>query len=297
MNDSNDVTMAARQHATPPSWRGRTRLSLLADVLRGWRFTLRKFTQLAGLLLGYLWPSLVRRRLERLLALGHIQAVPTIPQLLVAARDQMMLSAAEETKVFYKSQGIPWVFHNLRRFASGPATMMDPVGLFSTRDTIIEHVLQTFHRHPVYDFVLLRAHPNGMEEMRRQAEALLAGNHPATCALRSLIEDGGYHARLLVEIVAFSHDPYQAARPIPPGLVDDPYMMLGMDQFKDLQGFTSYAAKLEVTWWDALVAWLQVGTNESLGWLLATRLGPKHLRVEACAPDLVSRHIPAAPPK
>ena len=76
-------------------------------------------------------------RLERLRALGHIDATPTIAQLLVAGRDQMMVSAAEETKLFYRSQGIPWVFHNLRRFISGPATMLDPIGLFAPRDTIV----------------------------------------------------------------------------------------------------------------------------------------------------------------
>jgi sugar porter (SP) family MFS transporter len=78
--------------------------------------------QLVGLLLGYVRPSLVRRRLERLRALGHLSApdarLPTLPQLLVAARDQMVVSATEETRVFYRSQGIPWVFHNLRRFLS-----------------------------------------------------------------------------------------------------------------------------------------------------------------------------------
>ena len=41
----------------------------------------------------------------------------------------MMLGATEETRIFYRAQGIPWVFHNLRRFLSGPATMLDPVGL------------------------------------------------------------------------------------------------------------------------------------------------------------------------
>ncbi len=57
---------------------------------------------------------------------GTSTRVPTVPQLLVAGRDQMIVGAAAETKMFYRSQGIPWVFHNLRRFISGPATMLDP---------------------------------------------------------------------------------------------------------------------------------------------------------------------------
>ena len=60
------------------------------------------------------------------------------------------------------------MFHNLRRFVSGPATMLDPIGLFSPRDAMIHHVLQTFHRHPLYDLVLLRAHDGGVEAMARR---------------------------------------------------------------------------------------------------------------------------------
>src|SRR4029453_11606909 len=99
----------------------------------------------------------------------------------------------EETKLFYRSQGIPWIFHNLRRLLAGPATMLDPVGLFSPRQTIIHHVLQTFHRHPVYDLVLLEAHEGGLEQMAAEADAVLAGRHPHQRALTSLIEDGAYH--------------------------------------------------------------------------------------------------------
>src|SRR5690606_11055 len=145
-----------------------------------------------------------------------------IAQLLVAGRDQMMISAAEETKVFYRSQGIPWIFHNFRRFLSGPATMLDPVGLFAPRDAIVHHVLQTFHRHPLYDLVLLRAHEGGVEAMALQARQILEGTHPHQRALTSLMEDGGCHARLVHDIAAFAAAPHQPARPIPPGLLRDP---------------------------------------------------------------------------
>src|SRR5204863_1256755 len=90
-------SMADLQGATLPPWRGRTRRQLLADVLGGVRQNWDKLVQLIGLVLAYLWPPIVRRRLERLRALGHIDVVPTIPQLLVAGRDQMMVSAVEET--------------------------------------------------------------------------------------------------------------------------------------------------------------------------------------------------------
>jgi len=238
--------------------------------------------QLGALLAAFVRPALVRRRLERLRALGHIDAVPTVAQLLVAGRDQIMIGASAETKIFYASQGIPWVFHNVRRFLSGPATMLDPVGLFSPRDAIIHHVLQTFHRHPVYDLVLLRAHEDGPDEMARQADQIVAGTHRHQRALASLIEDGSYHARLPREIAALRADPHQAARPIPPGLVDDPEIMRAMDQFKDIRGFTSYAARLRVGMATAIGAWLMVAFDETLGGWLGLKLGPRRIRAEAC---------------
>src|SRR4051812_26930069 len=176
-------SMAETQGATPPTWLGRSRWSLLVDAVGGARQNLEKLGQLASLGAAFFRPALVRRRLERLRDLGHIDALPTVPQLLVAGRDQMMVSAVEETRIFYRSQGIPWVFHNLRRFLSGPATLLDPVGLFAPRDAIVHHVLQTFHRHPVYDLVLLRAFPGGVEEMERQAAQIRAGTHPHQRAL------------------------------------------------------------------------------------------------------------------
>ena len=282
--------MAERQGASPPSWLGRSRLRLLADVMGGWRQNLTKIVQLVAVLAAFFRPGLVRRRLERLRGLGHIDSLPTLPQLLVAGRDQIMVSASEETKLFYRSQGIPWIFHNLRRFISGPATMLDPIGLFSPRDAIVEHVLQTFHRHPVYDLVLLRAHDNGVEELARQADEIVAGTHPHQRALTSLIEDGSYHARLPGEIAAIRADPHMPARDIPAGLVDDPEMMLAMDQFKDIRGFTSYAARLRAGIGDALRAWVLVAFDETVGGWLSVKLGPRQIEHGACDPSIVARH-------
>ena len=44
-------------------------------------------------------------------------------------------------------------------------------------------MLQTFHRHPLYDLALLRAHEGGLEEMARQAQQVAAGTHPHQGAL------------------------------------------------------------------------------------------------------------------
>jgi hypothetical protein len=231
-------------------------------------------------------PGLVRARLERLRDLGHVDVVPSLPQLLVAGRDQMIVSASAETKLFYQSQSIPWVFHNVRRFISGPATVLDPVGLFAPRDAIVHHVLQTFHRHPVYDLVLLRAHEGGVEEMETQTAQILAGEHPHQRALTSLVEDGSYHARLAREVAEFRADPHLPARPLPPRLLPDPYLMLAMDQFKDIRGYARYASRLTAGWFRALAVWLVVAFDESIGYVTGKTFGPVRVRVEACDPEL-----------
>ena len=283
-------SMAEIQGATPPAWLARPRRRLFADVLGGVRQNWDKLVQLASLIAAYFRPALVRRRLERLRQLGHIDAVPSIPQLLVAGHDQMIAGAAAETKLFYRSQGIPWVFHNLRRFLSGPATMLDPIGLFAPRDALIEHVLQTFHRHPLYDLVLLRAHEGGVEEMSRQARQVVDGTHPHQRALASLVEDGSYHARLPRDIAAFEADPRLPPRPIPEGLVGDAQLMLAMDQFKDVRGFVRYAKRLRVGWGRALLAWLGAGFDETVGAVLGLDVGLRRINVGACDPDIVARH-------
>jgi hypothetical protein len=284
-------SMSEIQGATPPAWKGRGNLRLLADVVGGLRQNWDKIAQLVGFLVALFRPKLVRARLERLRELGHVEVIPTLPQLLVAGRDQMIVSASTETKLFYQSQGIPWIFHNVRRFISGPATVLDPVGLFAPRDAIIEHVLQTFHRHPVYDLVLLRAHEHGVEEMEKQARQIVAGTHPHQRALASLIEDGSYHARLAGDVAAFRADPLVAARPVPPRLVDDPHLMLAMDQFKDIAGYTRYASRLEVGLWRALVAWLLVVYDESIGYVVGKTLGPKRVHEAAVDPDIRAKWL------
>jgi hypothetical protein len=287
--------MAARQGATPPAWLRQSRWRLLAAAIGGFRQNLDKLTQLGELIAAIFRPRLVRARLERLRKAGFVDTSPSINQLLVAARDQMALNAGVETKAFYASQGIPWVFHNLRRFLAGPATMMDPVGVFSPRDTIVHHVLQTFHRHPVYDLALLAAHEGGWDAIEAQAKALLAGTHPHQAALASLIEDGSYHARLPNDIAAFRAAPHDPARDIPGNLVDDEEMMLGMDQFKDIRGLCRYASRLHVGTLGGLRAWLAVAFDVSLGALMHVRLGPRHINVEACDPNLVARHLTSPP--
>ena len=84
--------MSEIQGATRPAWQGRGTLRLLADVIGGFRQNLDKVVQLAGLFFALFRPRKLRARLERLRELGHIDVVPNLAQLLVAGRDQMIVS-------------------------------------------------------------------------------------------------------------------------------------------------------------------------------------------------------------
>lgn len=279
------------QHNTPPTWLDRSVWTLCMDVVGGWRQNRDKIADVFRMLSAVVRPSVVHRRLDRLRELGHCEATPTLSQLLVAARDQLSFSLGADTKAFYQAQGIPWTFHNLRRFFAFPTTMMDPVGLFSSRHAIIQHVLQTFHRHATYDLVLLRGDPCGLADIDAQLAQLAQGTHPHQRSLDSLVEDGSYHDRLRRDVREFIDNPMVEAREIPTGLVPDPHLMLAMDQFKDLRGYTSYAARLQVGPADVVRAFAQVAVNETIGESLEVKIGPSTVTVAACDPELVERHL------
>ena len=71
-------------------------------------------------------------------------------------------------------------------------------------------------------------------------------------------------------------------------------MMLAMDQFKDLRGFTSYAARLQVSVGDALRAWVLVAFDETVGSWIGVKLGPQQIELAACDPEILARHPAAA---
>ncbi len=68
-------------------------------------------------------------------------------------------------------------------------------------------------------------------------------------------------------------------------------MMLAMDQFKDIRGFTNYAARLKVSVGDAIRAWVYVAFDETLGSLVRVKLGPQKIDLAACDPEIAAaRH-------
>jgi hypothetical protein len=106
-------------------------------------------------------------------------------------------------KDYYASKGINFRFHTFLRFLDDPASMIDPTGFNSTRDAIIGHVMQVVHANPQYDLQLLESFADGLEEMERQVEQVIAGTHPRTESIRAIVEDPDYHERLLHHIRDF----------------------------------------------------------------------------------------------
>jgi hypothetical protein len=236
---------------TPPDWAGLNRTQLLRPLLGGWVTKGRTF---GTVLSSYGRRTQTQTRLERLRERGYIQDVPNHWQLLVAGQHMMLGVLSDETRIWYEQRGIAFTFHNFRRFVDHPASMIDPVGLFLDRDTIIHHVLQSTHRHPVYDMQLLAAHEGGLEELARRIARVNEGTDEAQAQLEVLVEDPEYHQRLQKQVTEFIASPLFRAPKCDIEHVTDPIMKLAMDQFRDVWGFTSYAARLDVGRRDVLHA-------------------------------------------
>lgn len=146
--------------------------------------------------------DLVRARLERLRALGHIDSVPNRIQRIVGAIDMMRFFIVPAAADYYDEKGLDFRFHSLLRFLDDPASVIDPTGFNSTRDNIIGHVMQVVHANPEYDFQLLDTFEDGMEEMERQVRDLLQGRHPRAASILAIVEEPDYHQRLLDHIMA-----------------------------------------------------------------------------------------------
>lgn len=150
----------------------------------------------------------VRPRLLRLQRLGHIDKIPTRTQRMVGALDMTRFFIVPCAADYYDSKGINFRFHTVLRWLDDPASLIDPTGLNSSRDTIIGHVMQVVHANPHYDLQLLDTFEDGLDEMQRQVEAVLEGVHPRTTSIQAIVEDPEYHPRLLDYIRAYRADPH-----------------------------------------------------------------------------------------
>jgi hypothetical protein len=190
-------------------------------------------------------PGELDRRLARLRAAGITEVAPTRRQLAVAGADMLRYSILPAARDYYRLKGIPFHFHYLVRFVEDPVSMIDPVGLYSDQEAIIGHLLQAVHLNPVYDLQLLQMFDDGLEELERQAQAMVDGTHPRRATIAATVEDPSYHRRLLDFIRAYRVD-RAAAPPIREdgGLRGNPEFRRAEAQFHTLPAFLRYAARL-----------------------------------------------------
>ena len=187
----------------------------------------------------------VGRRLALAEQRGLVATRPTRWQLVFGGLDMLRFVIEPASRDYYAQRGISFGFHQLLRVLDDPVSMIDPTGFLSERDTIIGHVMQVVHLNPVYDLQLLELFPDGLDELEAQVAAMVAGTHPRSGTIGAIVEDPGYHARLLDYIRRYRRDPLT-----PPivrqeqTLRDDPTFAAAERTFATLPGFLAYCNRL-----------------------------------------------------
>lgn len=225
-----------------------------------------KLARLVAALRGWIDAGAVDRRLQHLHALGRLEApLPNAIQRMVGAIDMMRFFLLPCAATYYSHKGLHFGFHTLLRALEDPASMIDPTGLHSARDTIVHHLLQVVHANPDYDLQLLESFPDGLDELAAELEALLAGTHARAAEVAATVEDPAYHARLLARLRAFR---LRVASPLlcDEVLTDARYMELER-VFGDLTSTMRYFSRLPAT------------PRAALHHLLTVRSFPAHLAV------------------
>lgn len=218
---------------------------LALQALGGRREVASKLRRIASTASLYLRPGEIPDRLERLRAAGYVDQAPTRWQLWFGGLDMVRYVIAPAARDYYEHKGISFSFHTLLRVLDDPVSMIDPTGLLSQRDTIIGHVMQVVHLNPVYDLQLLECFSDGLPELERQVEDMIAGSHPRARTIAAIVEDPDYHARLLDYVTRFRAD-REALPPVrqEQTLRADPMFALAERTFATLPGFLGYCNRL-----------------------------------------------------
>jgi hypothetical protein len=202
-----------------------------------------KVCRLASALAAYGDRATLDRRLLRLRQRGTIEVVPTRIQLVVGAVDMLRFWIVPCSEDYYRDQDIHFGFHQVLRFLDEPASLVDPVGLLSERDAIIGHLMQVVHANPRYDLQLLEAHEDGLAELETQIAAMLEGTHPRARSIGAIVEEPGYHARLLEYVRAHRRQPC-APPPLRDNVERSPHFRELERTFGTLTGAMRYFATL-----------------------------------------------------
>ena len=220
-------------------------VQLIAQAIGGPRAIVGKMARLGRTLRLYVDGAEIERRLQTLQAKGYIDRRPTRLQILFGGLDMLRFVIEPASRDYYRQKGISFGFHQLLRLLDDPVSLLDPTGFLSDRDTIVGHVMQVVHLNPVYDLQLIQMFPDGLEDFERQVQAMVDGTHPRARTIGAIVEDSGYHARLLDYVRRFRRDP---ATPPPvrgeQTLRADPAFAAAERQFATLPGFIQYCNRL-----------------------------------------------------
>jgi hypothetical protein len=220
-------------------------LRLVAQAIGGPRQVAGKLGRLGRTLRLYVDGAEIERRLQALQARGYIDRRPTRLQIFFGGLDMLRFVIEPASRDYYRQKGISFGFHQLLRWLDDPVSLLDPTGFLSDRDTIVGHVMQVVHLNPVYDLQLIQMFPDGLEDFQRQVEAMVDGTHPRARTIGAIVEDPGYHVRLLEYVRRFRVDPDTP----PPVRVEqtlraDPAFAAAERQFATLPGFIEYCNRL-----------------------------------------------------
>lgn len=233
--DAGDVPLRLRASAP----------TLILTALGGPPEIAGKLRRLVATLALYASPRQIPARLARLQARGYVDRIPTRAQLVFGGLDMVRFVIEPAARDYYRHKGISFGLHQLLRVLDDPVSMIDPTGFLSARETIIGHVMQVVHLNPVYDLQLLESFDDGLDELERQVRQMLDGVHPRHATISAIVEDPGYHRRLLDYVVRFRAD-----RGAPPpvrqeqSLRADPIFAAAERTFATLPGFLRYCTKL-----------------------------------------------------
>jgi hypothetical protein len=218
---------------------------LIRTAIGGRREIAGKLRRLVRTLRLYLDRGEIERRFRALEEKGLIEKRPTRGQIFFGGLDMLRFVIEPAARDYYRQKGISFGFHQLLRVLDDPVSMIDPTGFLSDRDTIVGHLMQVVHLNPVFDLQLIQMFPDGLEDLERQVTAMVEGTHPRHRTIGAIVEDPGYHARLLDYVRRYRTDP---ATPPPvrqeQTLRDDPHFAAAERTFATLPGFIAYCRRL-----------------------------------------------------
>lgn len=205
----------------------------------------------------------IRRRLETLQQRGYIERRPNRWQIIFGGLDMVRFVIEPAARDYYTQKGISFNFHQLLRWLDDPVSVIDPTGFMSERDTIIGHVMQVVHLNPVYDLQLLEMFPDGLDSLEEQVAQMVAGTHPRQQTIGAIVEDVGYHERLLAYIRRYRANPHTTALVREEQSIrDDEAFRAAELTFASLPGFVTYCNSLPERFGDLFSRLRRVKTFE-----------------------------------